>query len=188
MTVSLSCQCGALTGQVTDTALKSGTRLICHCRDCRAFQVALGRPDPGAAAGVDIIQLPPSGLTLTGEMAAMRLSPRGPFRFYAPCCGAPIATTMTRRTVPFAGLLTSMIVEANRLPKVRAWVNITGADGTVKHKRAGRAVRALFANAAGACLRGERTLTPFFDAKTGAPMAEPEVIDKTRKAEIYRAL
>lgn len=67
-------------------------------------------------------------------MACMRLSPRGPYRFYAPCCGTPIATTMTSRTVPFAGLLAGLVVEADRLGPVRANVNITGADGKVKHR------------------------------------------------------
>ncbi len=95
---------------------------------------------------------------------------------------------MTRRTIPFAGLMTDVIVDASRLPKVRAWVNITGADGSVKHKRMGRLVRGLFGNALGACLRGERTKTPFFDAGTGAPVIQPVIIDRARRAEIYGAL
>lgn len=161
---------------------------MCHCADCRAFQVAIGRDDPGAEAGVDILQIAPAGLEISGEMAAMRLSPRGPFRFYAPCCGTPIATTMTSRTVPFAGLLTGVLDDAESLGKIHVRVNMKGANGSVKHHKMGRMVRSILSGALGAVLRGERKTTPFFDAETGAPVAEPVILDKTRKAEIYRAL
>lgn len=168
--------------------VKSGTHIICHCRDCRAFQVALGQPDPGAETGISIFQIAPAGLALHGEMAALRLSPRGPFRFYAPCCGTPIATTLTRRTMPFAGMLSGMVVAPERLGPVRAHVHMTGLDGKVTHRHMGRMVRALFSNAGSTYLRGEARLTPFFDAATGRPVVEPVVIEKARKAEIYSAL
>ena len=186
--LTLRCACGALTGCLAGRTAKAGTHIVCHCRDCRAFQVAVGRDDPGADRGVNVLQIGPAGLKITGDMAAIRMSPRGPFRFYAACCGTPIATTMTKPTIPFAGLLTAVLEDPDRLGPVRANVNITGADGSVKHKRIGRVVRAIFSNAGSACLRGERKVTPFFDPETGAPVVEPVVIDKERKAEIYRAL
>lgn len=121
-------------------------------------------------------------------MACMRLSPRGPLRFYAPCCGTPIATTMTGRTLPFAGMLAGLVVEAERLGPVRAHVNITGPDGKVKHRNMGRMVRSILSNAIGAYLRREARETPFFDADTGLPVVTPVVLDKARKAEVYAAL
>lgn len=186
--LGLRCACGALTGRLADRTAKAGTRVVCHCADCRAFQVAIGREDPGADAGVDILQIAPAGLQIDGEMAALRLSPRGPIRFYAPCCGTPIATTMTSRTVPFAGLLTTILEDPDSLGKPRARVNIKSADGSVKHHKMGRMVRAIVSGAIGAMMRGERKVTPFFDAQTGAPVAAPVILDKARKAEIYRAL
>jgi hypothetical protein len=171
--------------------LKSGTYLTCHCRDCRAFQVALGRDDPGAAAGVPIVQIGPAGMEITEgheHLAALRLSPRGPLRFYAACCGTPIATTPSKLSLPFAGILADMIEDKSALGRVRAQVNITGADGKVTHRRIGRVVMALFANAGAAIMKGERKRTPFFEAATGKPVVEPVVIDKARKAEIYNRL
>lgn len=168
--------------------VKTGIHVVCHCSDCRAFQVALGQPDPGAEAGIPIVQVGPAGLKISGRMAALRLSPNGPFRFYAPCCGTPIATTLTRRTLPFAGILAGLVAQPEHLGPVRAHLNMTGPDGTVKHRHIGRSVRTLFANAGRAYLRGEARITPFFDLETGAPVVEPQVIDKARKDDIYRGL
>lgn len=148
----------------------------------------MGRPDPGGDTGVSILQIGPAGLVLQGDMAALRLSPRGPFRFYAPCCGTPIATTLTSRTLPFAGLLAGLVTSPERLGPVRAHVNMTGMDGKLTHRHMGRMVRGIFANAGGAYLRGEARVTPFFDAQTGRPVVEPQVIDKARKIGIYRDL
>jgi hypothetical protein len=189
--ISLRCQCGALRGTLTGKTLKSGTHLTCHCRDCRAFQVALGREDPGAKDGVRIVQIAPAGMEITqgaDTLAALRLSPRGPLRFYAACCDTPIATTPSRLSLPFAGVLADVIEDQGALGRVRAQVNITAADGRVTHKRMGRVVRALFANALSAMLKGDRKKTPFFDAETGKPVVEPMIIDRARKAEIYRSL
>lgn len=186
--LALRCACGALTGRVAARTVKAGIHVVCHCRDCRAFQVALGRDDPGAVAGVDIFQISPAGLEIAGEMAVMRLSPRGPLRFYAPCCGSPIATTTTSRKIPFAGLLTDILETPEVLGPVRADVNIPAAGGGVKHRKVGRSLRALISNGIATYMRGERKVTPFFDEETGAPVVEPVVIDKARKAEIYRAL
>ncbi|MEJ6391397.1 DUF6151 family protein [Gymnodinialimonas ulvae] len=176
---------------MTEKTLKSGTHLTCHCRDCRAFQVAVGRDDPGATNGVHIVQIAPAGMEVTQgaeHLAALRLSPRGPLRFYAACCGSPVATTPSKLALPFAGVLAEMIEDQSALGRVRAQVNITGPDGRVTHKRMGRVVRALFANAGAALLNGDRKKTPFFDAETGKPVVVPVLLDKGRKAEIYRAL
>ena len=81
-----------------------------------------------------------------------------------------------------------MIEDKSALGRVRAQVNITGADGKVTHRRIGRVVMALFANAGAAIMKGERKRTPFFEAATGKPVVEPVVIDKARKAEIYSRL
>ena len=189
--ITLRCQCGALRGTLADKTVKSSVHVSCHCRDCRAFQVALGRDDPGAAEGVRVLQIGPAGMEITQgveHLAALRLSPRGPLRFYASCCNTPIATTPSRLSLPFAGLLAEVVEDQNALGRVRAQVNITQMDGKVTHKRMGRVVRALFANAGAAMLRGERKKTPFFNAETSQPVVQPELIDKARKAEVYAKL
>ncbi len=189
--ISLRCQCGALRGSLAAKTVKSGTHLTCHCRDCRAFQVAVGRDDPGAADGVRILQIGPAGMEITQgveHLAALRLSPRGPLRFYAACCGTPIATTPSKLSIPFAGLITEMVEDQGALGRVRAQVNISGPGGKTTHRRAGRVVMALVANVGAALIKGERKKTPFFNAETGRPVVEPKVIDKARKAEIYASL
>ena len=101
--ISLRCHCGTLRGTLAAKTVKSGTHLTCHCRDCRAFQVAVGRDDPGAVDGVRILQIGPAGMEITEgaeHLAALRLSPRGPLRFYAACCGTPIATTPSKLSIP----------------------------------------------------------------------------------------
>ncbi len=75
----------------------SGFRFLCYCKDCQAFARFLERADVlDAAGGTEIFQMPPGRVTLTAGTDAvrcLRLGHKGVFRWYADCCGTPIANT-----------------------------------------------------------------------------------------------
>lgn len=189
--VTFACACEKVQGEVAADTLKSGTRVVCHCDDCRAFQIALGRDDPGAQTGVDLLQIAPANMHFvhgTEHLAAMRLSPRGLVRWYASCCDTPLAATMPGRAIPFAGLLIETLHSTDHVRRVSTHGFLKNADGTTRHKNIGRLVRGLVSRTFAAYTSGTAKMTPFRDPDSGALIVEPEVIGKARKAAIYSSL
>ena len=62
---SIQCQCGDVKGEIADSGTHS--RLICYCKDCRAFARHLSeQPDIlDAQGGVEIVQIAQSRLRFT---------------------------------------------------------------------------------------------------------------------------
>ncbi|MBF9044644.1 hypothetical protein HKCCE4037_14970 [Rhodobacterales bacterium HKCCE4037] len=186
--VEFACDCGKLRGELDAKTLKAATRVVCHCDDCRAFHVAVGRPDPGAADGVDILQLAPAGMRLTQgveHLAALRLSPKGLVRWYASCCDTPLAATMPNNVVPFAGLLTGRLTSTERLGRVQAHGFLRNARGEVRHQNIGRLVRGMLSRTVAAYVSGRAKQTPFRDPESGDFIVEPMLVDRARRDEIY---
>ncbi len=119
--LELECRCGQVHGWVRDVASDTVNRAICYCDDCQAFAHYLGRADLlDPHGGSDLTGLATSTVQFdrgTENIEAMRLSPRGPLRYYASCCKTPLGNTGTR--FPFAvGLVYEAIRDA-RDPKQR---------------------------------------------------------------------
>lgn len=186
----IRCRCGALRGIVANVATGDSFRVICYCSDCQAFAQYLEERSNEQIldyhGGTDIYQMSPARLTITqgGEqLACLRVTPRGPLRWYSDCCWTPIGNTLATRQLPFVGLIRFCIDVDDRaidqmLGPVSLRVMAHYAKGDVSsldvHDRfLVSHIAGVFFRIAKWRLRGDHKRSPFFDSKTGRPVAEP---------------
>ncbi len=199
--VSLRCRCGTVRGLATDVSPTSGNRVVCYCRDCQAFARFLERDDVmNAAGGTEIFQMAPASVRITEGAAALRcvrLSSKGMHRFYAGCCKTPVGNTVSAR-VPFVGLIHSFM-DPERDGRTRD--EVLGREITSIHGRfaIGTApahvhpglplsmIATIVRRLATWWLSGKGTPTPFFDARTRAPRAEPRVLTTAERDVLEHA-
>ena len=162
-----SCTCGKVEVEVPVT----GVRLKCYCKSCRAFVERLGKTERlDAAGGSDLLQVAPDGLRiLKGQehLAWMRLTEKGPLRWYATCCNTPMANTLPTRHVPFASFQVADLSPKTDLPEVQAKVHLKGALAHVDgpHGSALPMILALLRRTVTAHVTGKWRKNPFFDDK-----------------------
>lgn len=111
--LALSCQCGTITGVVENVTQRSSIRLACYCSDCQAFANELGAADRvlNEHGGTEIFQVAPSRVKIIqghDHIACLKLSGKGPFRWYAKCCNTPIGNTMAP-SFPFIGFISAFV-------------------------------------------------------------------------------
>lgn len=184
--LGFSCSCGQLAGHISPEARKSGLRLLCFCPDCRANELYHKQPDP--TAGVDLFQLAPHGITLTqgaDQLRLMRLGPKGLFRWYAGCCGTPVANTLAKPQLAFVGLRSDLFDDTAALGRIRAKSHVIKPGKPPQNQGMMRMVIGIFSRMTTARLSGLWRETPFFDAQSGAPVAPPEVLSKEARATLY---
>lgn len=187
MSVPIGCTCGAVRGELDPRAVYA--RVVCYCRDCRAFARALGRPDMlDAAGGTDIITMRPAGLRLLegrDQVACLSLSPKGPLRWYTACCNTPIGNTARNPAFPYLGIPVPGLGMAG--------VDVGSVFGTrpmVVHARSATApVRRTPARTAAGLSRiacgvlaaklSRQRVHPFFEG--GRPLAEPRVLTRQER-------
>ena len=97
--ITLQCACGKVRGKTANLNPTSGTRLVCCCRDCQSFAQYLQQQKTvlDQYGGTDIWQMPVSQLKITQgneQIACVRLSAKGMYRWYAKCCNTPIGNTL----------------------------------------------------------------------------------------------
>lgn len=185
---AFSCRCGALAGHVSALGVKAGTRIACHCADCRANELYHGQPDP-APEPVDLFQLAPDTITIAQgaeQLQAIRLGPRGPLRWYAACCGTPFANTLARPGLPFAGMRADLFDDKTALGKRRAEAFIPQAGKPPRTKGAGVMAWGILTRMLSSRLSGRWRQSPFFDETTGKPVAEVRLLGKEERAPLYR--
>ncbi len=185
--LSFSCDCGALTGHITQQGVKSGTHVVCFCHDCRAAQLYFNQPDP-APGPIEILQMAPEEIVIdTGaeHLAAMQLSPKGMLRWYAKCCSAPLATTPLTPKFPFAGFIVKRIPDASSLGPVTTRGFVPGSNGKQSHEKVRYAAFGLLKRVLKSRLSGSWKQTPFFKSETGAPVAQPTILTKEERAAFY---
>jgi len=104
----LRCRCGEVRAVLKNPAPQSINRVICYCDDCQAYAHQLGRADLlDIHGGTDIVQVAPAALTFVkgdDRIAALRLSPKGLYRWHARCCNTPVGNTVGP-SIPFVGLV-----------------------------------------------------------------------------------
>ncbi len=185
--LSFSCDCGALSGRITERGVKSGTHVVCFCHDCRAAQLYFKQPDP-APGPVDIFQMAPEEIEINRgaeHLAVMQLSPKGMLRWYAKCCNAPLATTPLTPKFPFAGVIVKRIPDNNSLSPITTRGFVPGPDGKQSHEKIRYAAMGLLKRVLKSRLSGSWKKTPFFDSETGTPVAPPTILTKEERAAFY---
>jgi hypothetical protein len=176
MDVELSCRCGEVHGRVRDASPRTSNRLICYCDDCQAFLHHLGRKDCiDEHGGVDIVQVAPATLSFDrGEsrIVGVRLTKKGLFRWYTPCCNTPLGNTVGP-AIPFIGIGSGAFTDPDAAfgkPGASVWGKF--AIGKPPKGSTGFDLR-LFARIArlifGWRLRGLTWPHPFFDRQTKEP-------------------
>lgn len=115
-TFSLACACGSVTGSL-DADPPVGTHGICYCDDCQAYARWLGRDDLlDPYGGTEVVQTWPARVRFEGaDVALVRLSPKGLFRWYAACCRTPLANSLGAPRLPFVGVVARCVVERDAL-------------------------------------------------------------------------
>lgn len=179
--LSFACTCGTLRGRLTSVTPRSGALIVCHCADCRAAELALGQPDP-APQGVALYQTTPDKVTLdsgSDQLALLRLSDKGLFRWHAACCSAPLFNTTPKPGFAFASL------HAGRAADVAALGPLVGeVNGPKGNKGLFGMIIGVLRRSAAARLSGRWRQNPFFDADSGAPVVTPRVLTAKERAAL----
>ena len=193
----LRCRCGRLRGRVTPA--RSSQRIVCYCRDCRAYACHLGGDGVlDAQGGTEIVASLPSKLRFdagSDALACLSLSPRGLLRWVAACCRTPIGNTPRNPKMAYVGLVHSCLEQgAPPLPdsfgRLRMAVNTASALGPVRKTTALASAASLAGLATTLCvarLGGGWRDNPFFDAGTAAPVREVRVLTAEERAQAYAA-
>jgi len=186
--LSLACRCGTVRGIVHGVSPESGNRVVCYCRYCQRFPEELGCADEvlDAHGGTEVFQTSPARLEITEgleQLACLRLTRNGVFRWYTACCNTPIGNTLPTSKIPFVGLIHSFFRPGERsleevLGPVRARVNGKSAKGDRNDIDAHDAVPLsvllrVYWKLLVWRLRGDHKRSPFFDS-LGAPVAKPQ--------------
>lgn len=108
----IQCKCGTVRGEVVGKGVN--TRVVCYCKDCRAFARFLGNADAvlDAQGGTEIVQVGQPCVSFSHgveHLAAVRLGRQGMVRWYADCCQTPIGNTMRSPAISFIGLIHSSL-------------------------------------------------------------------------------
>lgn len=168
-----SCRCGSFSAEV-DT--RRGVRAVCYCSSCRDFakrcQAEQSLDDAG---GSDLYQVAPEAVKFqrgADNLTWLRLTQKGPLRWYTTCCKTPVANTLASPAIPFVTLQTHRLSDPSALPEVS--VRVFRRDATARAPDGGKGVMTLFLNFAGRALRSRVTggwrHNPFFN-DAGQPVA-----------------
>lgn len=196
----LRCRCGRVRGVARDASAKTGNRVVCYCDDCQAFAHFLEREDVlDASGGSDIFQMAPASMRITegaDQLRCVRLSPKGLHRWYTDCCRTPVGNTMPR--VPFVGVIQPFIDHAadgrsrdEALGEPVAFVHGRFAIGGCPEHAHPRAsigdIVHMVPRIFGWWVTRKGNPSPFFDARTHAPIVEPRVLDRASRETLRRA-
>lgn len=198
-TLPIKCGCGRLRGAAHGITRGKVERTICYCKDCQAFAHHLGRATGtlDANGGTELYQMPPRLLEFehgAEQLACLRLTERGPLRWYAKCCNTPIGNTPSSRRIAFVGLIHGVVDGAAKaaaqaaLGPVRARIFKESAVGDVGAlaRLPGLTLGAVLRmglRIVGALVSGRYRFNPFFDAH-GTPLATPRPLEEAERAAL----
>ena len=181
------CDCGAVQIRVEPA---KGTRCVCYCKDCQAFQRHLGRAEVlDGQGGTDLFQTMPDRVRILsgGEhLACLKLTEKGPLRWYAACCNTAICNTGGTRAIPLASMMVGRFANPEGAGPILARVNRKGATGHIEGDMGstGTLVRRFLGAAFLALITGRYRKTPFFQ-HSGAPVAPPHTLDEKERRAAY---
>jgi hypothetical protein len=196
MTHRFQCTCGQVRGEIVQPQV--AMRAVCYCLDCQTYAHLLRRADQvlDPAGGTDVVATPAPNVAITAgreHLACVSLSPRGLLRWYAACCGTPLANTPRDWKLPYVGLVHTCLRQPDSLessfPQVDMRVNTKSAHGAVP-RDTGFAGKLRFLRVAmrlaGMRLSGAYKSTPLFSA-SGEPVAAPRVASREEVEAARRA-
>ena len=191
-TAHFSCRCGGVTGLLHDAAPAQVCHLVCYCRDCRAFaryMDRMGALEPGG--GSSLVQVLPARIEMSSgaqHIGCLRLSPKGLHRWYATCCGSPLANTVGSSRMPLAGMWRPLFADPSIFGPVRVhgFVKsaLSGQGAPAKDKGLAFMLGGLIKRGLGAYMAGTARHSPFFDA-AGAPVSVPHVLTGDERRAAY---
>lgn len=196
MTHRLQCTCGKVRGEILQP--RRAMRAVCYCRDCQTYAHLLGRArqvlDP--IGGTDVIATAASNVAITAgreHLACVSLSPGGLLRWYAACCGTPVANTPRDWKLPYVGVVHTCLRHPDPLERtfaqVEMRVNTRSAHGAVPRdtKLAGKLrFLGMVMRLTGMRLTGAYKSTPLFSVK-GEPLVTPRVAAREEVEAARRA-
>ncbi|MEM6491355.1 MAG: DUF6151 family protein, partial [Pseudomonadota bacterium] len=181
--IALRCACGTVRGALAHDGPGDVARVICHCADCRGWARTTATADQfvDSDGGVDLIQVAPARARFdagTDQLVWRRMTPKGPYRFHAACCGAAIGVTAPSPAFAHLSLPLSVVdvaADARDARFGRPWGRIFAKDatrpveGASVYKRAspGLALR-FISRLLGHRLRGRAKPHPLFTANGDA--------------------
>lgn len=176
-----TCRCGEV--EIEADVAESDSRLVCYCASCRKFAEDTGAADTlDAAGGSDLLQTAVERVRIVkgaDKLAWTRITPKGPLRWFATCCGAPVANTLSTRQIPFVTLMVPGFVDPSGLPEISGRVNRKSATARIEGDAGNpnKAIRAFLWRALKSRLTGGWKKHPFFTAD-GRPIADGPVAPK----------
>lgn len=183
----IQCQCGSLTGEVSNT--HATMHAVCYCIDCRTYAFHLGKAESvlNTLGGTEIIATQAKYVSLHNgiqNLACLSLSPNGLLRWYAKCCGTPIANTPRDWHLPYVGLVHSCLAKPleSDFPAAQIHVNTKSAKGKLPSMRLRQITTLLcfFPKIFIARLTGSYRQTPFF-SPAGVPFSEVQVLSREER-------
>lgn len=184
--VILKCACGKLQGKTDFLTPSLGTRIVCCCIDCQAFAQFLKRESSilDEYGGTDIFQMPISMIKVNEgleQIACMKLSSKGLYRWYAKCCNTPIGNTMGADS-SFIGVIHSFMehesTRDNDLGESMGYVEVKDSKKSVPAEQTGSVFKIVLRSIFKLTLwkvRGLNKPSVFFD-DDGNPIVKPRVV------------
>ncbi|MCL6284760.1 DUF6151 family protein [Ruegeria sp. 2012CJ41-6] len=184
--LAFGCACGKLRGVVRGVSPRNGARVDCYCKDCQAFARHLGADHIlDENGGTAIYQTLPARLELTKgveNLACLRLTPKGTYRWYAKCCNTPLANTGGPKLrfvgTLLAGYKDGEMAQVMGAPTAVVNVGETAAAAGVKARGMKGLVMSILWRHFKAGFKARDRESPFFDA-AGKPVVPPELAPRT---------
>ncbi len=181
---TLTCRCETMSWRIAARA--QGRLILCYCADCQAAAHTLGADALlDDAGGTLLFQTLPDRIDITrgaDHLALLRLSPKGLLRWHAGCCGTPIATTLPKPLMPFAGVVLPQ--GHSDFGKPRARVFTQDALRPVRQEGFGAAGAGIMLRALTALAQGRRD-SPFF-GPGGDPVRTARVLTPAERKSAAR--
>jgi len=188
--VSVSCTCGKVKGVIHGLSAASSNHVQCPCKGCQSYAHYLGRAtDMMDEAGYsNIFQIDPATFEITEgleHLACVRMTPKGPLRWYTDCCKTPLGNTLPKGGVPFLGVLPICTGHKGTDPAVvemvgpvRAVANEKRPQTFAEKLKAWGMLAHLMRLLLWWRIRGGKSWKPFFDKDTLRPIRKPITISK----------
>lgn len=187
-------------GVATGISPSAEAHSVCYCDDCQVFAHYLERAGDvlDAQGGTEAFPLLPAQITISegaSQLRAVRLGPKGLYRWYAGCCRTPVANTL-RAGLPMAIIVRSFIdlddAGCERaFGPIRARIMARFAIGTPPadaHPKVPPAfVLRVLTRIARGWFRGAAQPSPFFDP-AGQARGPVHVLEKAQRVALRQRL